>query len=527
MDSSAAINSTQQPGAQPSMDSSSSSRSASPDPHVGAAELAGPDATSQPMDEEALADEERREDEETQHQHLVLPRVFLVRHGQSLFNAMYAAHAQLPDKRQTRLNFGAAASSKSGGSGGSSSSSYPPGSAAQPIEEGSLVGGLPLIRDRIPNSDPRLLDAPLTLHGQQQARDASVKARQLGPIDLVLSTPLTRAIQTSLLVFRPRNNNVDWKTATTPSLDQPLTPNVSLGPPVTPVTEADVIPIRILPHHVEHLVCSCDVGVPISVLESRFSNEPAIDFEEIKRIASDCWWTGASVGSNIGHLNIKRTAGTAMAASASASAGATVPASAAAAASSAAAAAPAASRPSSAPRVSISLKPSASFPASGLHIVREQSESIERRTRKLLHYLLSLAVSHATAATSDQHRPLHVALVGHCGFFGRLSGHTLDNCEIVALDWGFVLKRQAIKGALSMPPGMTQSDVGDPRKQGRIIQHWMEELGDDRARLAKNKGQQKKGAAAGAGGAGGPHYTASNPPTSSNTKDLLPVPLRM
>jgi len=394
------------------------------DPHRKAPEVAssiplGPDATHVPPGPR----EQLAEDIEVSKQHvnLLLPKLTLIRHGQSLFNAMWDAHGQLPPKGQQTLPFG--------------------GGRAK-IQEGSLIGGIPLIRDISPMNDPRLLDAPLTPHGQHQARAASKKARSLR-VDLVLSTPLTRAIQTSLLVFRPNANSIDWSQANIPSLDQPLH-NVTIAPP-DPVPESSLAPLRIIPYHHEVLCASCDVGVPLSVLESRFTAEPKLDFSEARRIVRrECWWSGAERGLNVQHVEaIKEQR-----------------------------------HSSNSTTRQYTLKSTKSFRDKRLFISREQSQEIERRTKGLLRYILKLAVEHANN-NPEAHRPLHVALVGHCGFFARLSGHTLENCEILEVDWPSFFQRQALKGYLTLPPGLKHSDINDVTKQPTFIRHWIQELGPE------------------------------------------------
>lgn len=188
---------------------------------------------------------------------LLLPKVILLRHGQSLFNAHYKAHAAQPNTNGSSSSSEAAAASNSSNASASASVNI-----SSWVPCGSLVGGLALHRDRKPLSDPRLVDAPLTPLGQQQARAAALQLRSAhaGPLDLILSTPLTRAIQTALLAFRPRHNTVDWSCAHLPSLDQPVhSDDISVADPLDPIAER-LVPIRVLPYHVEHLVASCDVG---------------------------------------------------------------------------------------------------------------------------------------------------------------------------------------------------------------------------------------------------------------------------
>ena len=94
--------------------------------------------------------------------------------------------------------------------------------------------------------DPMIWDAPLTALGCEQARQARAKVADLG-IQQVLTTPLTRAIQTAKLIFD------------------------------------GLAPITVIPDHRELLIHSCDVGVSPTVLRSKF---PELSFDEL----ADIWW---------------------------------------------------------------------------------------------------------------------------------------------------------------------------------------------------------------------------------------------
>ena len=95
------------------------------------------------------------------------------------------------------------------------------------------------------SGDAMIIDAPLTELGQQQAKHARSQVAKLG-ISHVICSPLTRAIQTALLVC----------------------------PDHTPQVVAKAR---------EHLGHSCDVGVAPSKLQSRF---PELDFSHL----DENWW---------------------------------------------------------------------------------------------------------------------------------------------------------------------------------------------------------------------------------------------
>ncbi len=97
-------------------------------------------------------------------------------------------------------------------------------------------------------ADPGHVDARLTELGQRQAQEARTTMAALGPVDLVISSPLTRAIQTSLGIFGGTG-----------------------------------VPIEITCRHREHLTHTCDVG--------RSPRDLAVDFPDIAfDHLVDPWW---------------------------------------------------------------------------------------------------------------------------------------------------------------------------------------------------------------------------------------------
>ena len=98
------------------------------------------------------------------------------------------------------------------------------------------------------NVDPIHFDAPLSPHGRQQVDLARQKLAMLPLPDLVICSPLTRAIETTLRLFG------DSK-----------------------------IPITVTCRHRERLGNSCDIGRSPGVLATAF---PALSFEHLR----DPWW---------------------------------------------------------------------------------------------------------------------------------------------------------------------------------------------------------------------------------------------
>jgi broad specificity phosphatase PhoE len=96
-------------------------------------------------------------------------------------------------------------------------------------------------------ADPLIRDAPLSSRGHGQVAAARATALRLAP-DVVVTSPLTRAVQTALGLFGGSAVSI----------------------------EVDAI-------HTERITNADDVGSPPSVLKQRF---PALDFDHLP----DLWW---------------------------------------------------------------------------------------------------------------------------------------------------------------------------------------------------------------------------------------------
>jgi broad specificity phosphatase PhoE len=94
--------------------------------------------------------------------------------------------------------------------------------------------------------DPMIRDAPLTALGLAQARQVREKAAELN-IQLVIASPLTRALQTAIAIFE------------------------------------GIAPIRVMTGHHERIEHWCDVGRTPEQLQGDF---PALSFEHLDEI----WW---------------------------------------------------------------------------------------------------------------------------------------------------------------------------------------------------------------------------------------------
>jgi broad specificity phosphatase PhoE len=98
-----------------------------------------------------------------------------------------------------------------------------------------------------PWSDPMLFDAPLSASGEAQV--AELRRRVTGlPVELVVTSPLTRALQTALGAFGGNG-----------------------------------VPILVEALHCERVEASCDVGRSPGVLAAEF---PALRFDHLE----DPWW---------------------------------------------------------------------------------------------------------------------------------------------------------------------------------------------------------------------------------------------
>jgi broad specificity phosphatase PhoE len=96
--------------------------------------------------------------------------------------------------------------------------------------------------------DPGHVDARLTELGHRQAAEARARMATLGTPDLVISSPLTRALQTALGIFGGTN-----------------------------------IPVEVTCRHREHLDHTCDIGRSPAALAAEF---PGLAFDHL----DDPWW---------------------------------------------------------------------------------------------------------------------------------------------------------------------------------------------------------------------------------------------
>lgn len=102
-------------------------------------------------------------------------------------------------------------------------------------------------------TDPGHIDARLTEIGHRQAAAARAQMASFARPDLVISTPLTRALQTTLAIFGGTG-----------------------------------VPVEVTGHHREHLESSCDIGRSPADLAAEF---PGLTFDHL----DDPWWHSGPV----------------------------------------------------------------------------------------------------------------------------------------------------------------------------------------------------------------------------------------
>lgn len=104
------------------------------------------------------------------------------------------------------------------------------------------------------DADPLIFDAPLTDKGRLQAEQARIAIMELG-IQQVITSPLSRAIQTALTIFQ------------------------------------GIAPISVQAGHRELLSHSCDMGRAPGALQKEF---PSLSFDHLDEI----WWHQGSMNEN-------------------------------------------------------------------------------------------------------------------------------------------------------------------------------------------------------------------------------------
>ena len=179
---------------------------------------------------------------------LTLPTVYLIRHGQSYFNVAYDS-----------------------------------------TEDGKVE----------PIYDLKYVDACLTDLGIQQAINARKQAKQLN-IEVIISSPLTRAIQTSLLIF---NEQLDERHFFTSSNTIPENNEL--------VELSNQIPVLVSHHHSEILNATCDIGHGLENLQQRFQHHHhLIDWSAMNSYEHrERWWHKANEHQNISHLLLYQSHG--------------------------------------------------------------------------------------------------------------------------------------------------------------------------------------------------------------------------
>lgn len=178
-----------------------------------------------------------------------LPTVYFIRHGQSVYNALDELKYTMP--------------------------------------RGSLH----------PCTDIRSVDAPLTLLGRKQALQARSKMNQQlqdskQTVDLVISSPLTRAIQTAMLIFNGTDGCEHMYKYEPQNYDKHDPSIVQwLSEYVDTVQYDKEHKLLLSPQCAENLGCACDIGSPVPVLQQTFaSQQHLLDTTLIPQHRHDSWW---------------------------------------------------------------------------------------------------------------------------------------------------------------------------------------------------------------------------------------------
>ena len=121
--------------------------------------------------------------------------------------------------------------------------------------------------------DPLVRDAKLTAKGHSQTLqlNAALRKLELRP-DLIVTSPLSRAIQTTMAAFDHFFSEYN-KSASTAEADGSSSPSPTSA-------SAALVPVEVCHHHSEFVDASCDVGRPPSVLAADFKH-PALSFSHL------------------------------------------------------------------------------------------------------------------------------------------------------------------------------------------------------------------------------------------------------
>ena len=192
------------------------------------------------------------------------PTVFLVRHGESEYNHMHSLYMQYSSSTAT-----------------STSVSFSSHSSLSPDEEPDIV----------------CPDAPLTALGHKQA---SALRQQLAAynrqhtddgfgIDVLISSPLTRALQTCLIAMADFHQQ--YYPPPPPPKKRKTNQNKPSQPPTADYIQMQPVPVILHPSIAEHCYCMSDVGRPLSALLPLFSH---FEFDTAAfEGREERWWYGA------------------------------------------------------------------------------------------------------------------------------------------------------------------------------------------------------------------------------------------
>ncbi len=158
--------------------------------------------------------------------------------------------------------------------------------------------------------DPMIFDAPLSRAGEAQVRAlrralwAPTGAGAIGPrVELVVTSPLTRAVETCLGGFFPEHSYItdDGDDGGGGGGGEKSEGGTAAASVVPRTRRCGTTPLCLALHR-ERLDTSCDVGTPLAELKSKYGER--LDMSEMGQ--REMWWFDADPGDEVGPRTIRR-----------------------------------------------------------------------------------------------------------------------------------------------------------------------------------------------------------------------------
>ena len=277
-----------------------------------------------------------------------LPQVYCIRHAQSLYNEYTAEYI----RRQHLMD---------------------PSRSLREVEH-----------EYAQRWDMAFVDAPLTSKGIHQALELHSKVERDGLVfDLIITSPMTRAIQTALIALQTSHKQHPHAQQDNPG-----------APADTDNASGDGAKVMLCHYHCERLSKLCDVGRPVGDIMKTFADF-TLDASLIPTDAYDGWWYLPEVNTP-SKFNITLTN-------------------------------PEAPVPLTAESAPPIRPPPDDLPVTLDVVSAEPPEPFLKRIRHLIQYIMTL--------------PSHykIAIVGHSESLRAIgAGYQLHNAELVKLDWNVI-----------------------------------------------------------------------------------------